>query len=82
MLLLNFLKGFFKKMFCFPEEEINPMVEDPELKLSEMIKLFGDKNAKEILAMETEMQMKFEKIKDFHSAQLWPCLPLNMKFDF
>ena len=64
------------------EEEINPNVEDPELKMSEMIKLFGEPGAHEILAMETEMQLKFEKVKDAQSAKLWPCLPINMKFDF
>ena len=50
--------------------------------MSEMIKLFGDPGAHEILAMETEMQLKFEKVKDAQSAKLWPCLPINMKFDF
>ena len=64
------------------EEEIIPQVENPELILSEMTKLFGEKGAQEILAMETEMQLNFEKIKDSTSAKLWPCLPLNMKFDF
>ena len=64
------------------EEEVTPQVENPELILSEMTKLFGEKGAQEILAMETEMQLNFEKIKDSTSAKLWPCLPLNMKFDF
>ena len=50
--------------------------------MSEMIKLFGEPGAHEILAMETEMQLKFEKVKDAQSAKLWPCLPINMKFDF
>ena len=64
------------------EDEVIPQVENPEIILSEMTKLFGEKGAQEILAMETEMQLNFEKIKDSTSAQLWPCLPLNMKFDF
>ena len=64
------------------EEEVIPQVENPELILSEMTKLFGEKGAQEILAMETEMQLNFEKIKDSTYAKLWPCLPLNMKFDF
>ena len=86
---LSTLKGLFRfgillqqKKVELEEEEINPNVEDPELKMSEMIKLFGDPGAHEILAMETEMQLKFEKVKDAQSAKLWPCLPINMKFDF
>jgi hypothetical protein len=62
------------------EEEMRPIVEDQELKMTEMVKLYGEKEAKEILAMETAMEMRFQKLKDVKSAKLWPCLPLNMKF--
>ena len=63
------------------EEEKNPQVEDPNLIKSEMIKLFGEEGADEILAMETAMQLRFEKACDASNAVIWPCLPLNMKFD-
>ena len=63
------------------EEEKVPQVEDPQVIKTEMIKLFGENGAKEILAMETAMQLKFEKARDESGAVLWPCLPLNMKFD-
>lgn len=56
-------------------------MEDSNVKLVEMIKLFGEPGAKKILAVETEMQMKFEKLRDLKNAQLWPCLPLNMKYN-
>ena len=62
------------------EEEKAPQVEDPQVIKDEMFKLFGDL-AEEILAMETAMQLKFEKARDESGAVLWPCLPLNMKFD-
>jgi hypothetical protein len=62
------------------DEEIMPIVEDQELKMTEMVKLYGETEAKEILAMETAMEMRFQKLKDVKFAQLWPCLPLNMKF--
>lgn len=62
------------------EEELKPIVEDAGLKLSEMAQLFGESGAHEILSLETEMQMNFEKLRDQKDAQLWPCLPLNMKF--
>ena len=63
------------------EEEKNPQVEDPVLVKNEMIKLFGDQAADEILAKETAMQLRFEKARDASKAVIWPCLPLNMKFD-
>ena len=61
-------------------EDIEPIVEDPEVIRAEMDKLYGPEKALEILAMETNMQWNFEKMRDAHNAQLWPCLPLNMKF--
>ena len=64
------------------EEEKNPQVEDPNLIKSEMIKLYGEEGADEILAMETAMQLRFEKARDASNAVIWPCLPLNMKFDW
>ena len=63
------------------EEEKTPQVEDPVLVKNEMIKLFGDQAADEIMAMETAMQLRFEKARDASKAVIWPCLPLNMKFD-
>jgi len=62
------------------EEEIEPVVENPDLIKKEMEALFGTEKADEILAMETAMQLNFEKARDSYKAQLWPCLPLNMKF--
>merc|ERR1712004_920292 len=50
------------------EEEKNPQVEDPNLIKSEMIKLFGEEGADEILAMETAMQLRFEKACDASNA--------------
>lgn len=58
-----------------------PVVEDKEVIAKEMQNLFGLQGAKTILAMETAMQLNFEKVKDVQKAQLWPELPLNMKFD-
>ena len=62
------------------EEEIEPVVENTDLIKKEMEELFGIEKADEILAMETAMQLNFEKARDSYKAQLWPCLPLNMKF--
>ena len=62
------------------EEEIEPVVENTDLIKKEMEALFGTEKADEILAMETAMQLNFEKARDSYKAQLWPSLPLNMKF--
>ena len=62
------------------DEEIEPVVENTDLIKKEMEALFGTEKADEILAMETAMQLNFEKARDSYKAQLWPCLPLNMKF--
>ena len=63
------------------EEELEPQVQDTELIKSEMAKIFGEQGAKDVLALETQMQLKFERMTDKYSSQLWPCLPLNMKFE-
>ena len=63
------------------EEDLQPQVQDTELIKHEMVKIYGDQGAKDVLAMETQMQLKFERMTDKYSAELWPCLPLNMKFD-
>lgn len=69
-----------KKDFQAVEEE-EPIVEDKQLVIQEMQNLYGEKGAKSILAMETAMQLNFEKVKDTQKCQIWPCLPLNMKFE-
>ena len=46
-----------------------------------MRELYGEE-ADDIHAMETEAQLQFDKICDRNKPVLWPCLPLNMKFDF
>ena len=65
----------------YEEEELEPQVQDTELIKSEMAKIFGEQGAKDVLALETQMQLKFERMTDKYSSQLWPCLPLNMKFE-
>ena len=51
---------------------------DYDARDEEMAALFGSRSG-EILEAETEMQLEFDKFSQ--DAQLWPCLPLNMKFD-
>ncbi len=63
------------------QEWEEPKIEDPCAIKSEMENLFGKEGASEILALETAMQLRFEKERDKNNAQLWPCLPLNMVFD-
>ena len=63
------------------EENEEPIVQDPQIIRDEMAKIYGQDGAKEILALETSMQLKFERMRDKHKSQIWPCLPLNMKFD-
>ncbi len=46
-----------------------------------MKELYGEA-ADSIYAMETELQLKFDRVCDKNKPVLWPCLPLNMKFDF
>ena len=47
-----------------------------------MEELFGTEGAKEIYGLEAKMMLNYEKYCDDNRPQLWPCLPLNMKFDF
>jgi hypothetical protein len=66
------------------EKKVELNVIDHAAQLDEMRSLFGSR-AEEILAAETEMQLEFDTFCDEadggEGAQIWPCLPLNMKFD-
>lgn len=56
-------------------------VEKPgEKRLQEMKELYGE-GATRIFAMETAMQLSFQKCYDQKAPKLWPTLPLNIKFD-
>lgn len=56
-------------------------VEKPgEKRLQEMKELYGE-GATRIFAMETAMQLSFQKCYDQKAPKLWPTLPLNIKFN-
>ena len=57
-------------------------VEKPgEKRLQEMQELYGE-GATKIFAMETAVQLSFQKCYDQKAPKLWPTLPLNIKFDW
>ena len=57
-------------------------VVDRAAQLEGMRKLFGPAAAEGVLEAETEMQLHFDRFCGETGAEDWPCLPLNMKFDF
>ena len=46
-----------------------------------MKELYGEEHWEDVYAMEADMQRKFDQFVQDERPQLWPCLPLNMKFD-
>ncbi len=56
------------------------MAVDFERQKAAMRELYGEE-AEAVHALETSIQLNFEKVCDRHKPLLWPCLPLNMKFD-
>ena len=61
--------------------EIANVVDRPA-QLEGMRRLFGPAAAEGVLEAETEMQLHFDRFCAETGAEDWPCLPLNMKFDF
>ena len=57
-------------------------VVDRAAQLEGMRRLFGPAAAEGVLEAETEMQLHFDRFCAETGAEDWPCLPLNMKFDF
>ncbi|ESO07137.1 hypothetical protein HELRODRAFT_170439 [Helobdella robusta] len=57
------------------------LIEKPgEARMKEMKELYG-KGAAKIYAMETAMQLTFDRNFDQKLPKFWPALPLNLKFD-
>ncbi|XP_038613449.1 gem-associated protein 8 [Tachyglossus aculeatus] len=57
---------------------VRPPVERPgERRMAEMKKLYGDSAAK-ILAMETAMQLNFDRGCDLKQPKYWPVIPLKL----
>ena len=54
---------------------------DFERESEAMTELYGSR-ADDVLALEMELQLKFNKICDQNQPTIWPCIPLNLKFDY
>ena len=61
-------------------EAYDPQAEEFE-KRKQMAEIYGDKNWEEVLRAETSLQVNFNRFCDKELPQIWPCLPLNLKFD-
>ena len=55
---------------------------DPAARLEGMRGLFGPAAAEAVLEAEAEMQLRYDAFCAETGAEYWPCVPLNMKFDF
>ena len=55
---------------------------DHDRQRSAMEELFGSDGARRVYAIEANMMSDFGKYCDNEAPQLWPCLTINMKFDF
>ena len=62
--------------------EIAHVAVDRAAQLEGMRRLFGPAAAEGVLEAEAEMQLHFDRFCAETGAECWPCLPLNMKFDF
>ena len=62
------------------DEDVVELNVDYVRQREEMEKLYGAGTDK-VVEAETEMQTKFDQMCAEHDPVLWPCLPLNMKFD-
>ena len=69
-----------KKKSQKSEDEVVELNIDYVKQKEEMKKLYGE-GTERVVQAETEMQEWFDKMCAEKSPILWPCLPLNMKFD-
>ncbi len=61
------------------QEKIEPNV-DYKRQAEAMRELYGER-ADEIYSMEAKLQYEFDRFCSKERPVLWPCLPINMKFD-